>query len=122
MTRSIGDADASELVISRPDITAVPYPIEGCTLAVASDGIWDFIGQVSCCSVGSHGAEKDGQARLVAPGCARGMHWPTARHRRKNNGISPSRASAPMRALPSHAYHLLPVGSGCALGRRRAEA
>ncbi|KAG8461423.1 hypothetical protein KFE25_010610 [Diacronema lutheri] len=45
MTRSIGDDDSADAVISRPDITAAPYPPEGCTVTIASDGIWDFLAQ-----------------------------------------------------------------------------
>ncbi|KAJ1630529.1 phosphatase 2C-like domain-containing protein [Pavlovales sp. CCMP2436] len=45
MTRTIGDADASDLVIARPDITCTPYPALGGWIAVGSDGVWDFLAQ-----------------------------------------------------------------------------
>jgi serine/threonine protein phosphatase PrpC len=46
MTRSIGDADASDVVIAQPAITQISYPPEGCTILMGSDGIWDFINLV----------------------------------------------------------------------------
>lgn len=70
MTRSIGDDDSADAVISRPDITAAPYPPEGCTVTIASDGIWDFLAQVRRTSltapVARHTARRGRCAALFA--------------------------------------------------------
>lgn len=67
MTRSIGDADASEAVVSRPDLTVISYPPEGCTLVLASDGIWDFIAQVRGALAPARAPARSALAALASP-------------------------------------------------------
>lgn len=43
MTRSLGDADSSKAAIPEPEVSTLAYPVDGGTLVLASDGIWDFL-------------------------------------------------------------------------------
>lgn len=43
MTRSIGDSDCTAAIIATPSVMQIPYPPNGATIVIASDGLWDFV-------------------------------------------------------------------------------
>lgn len=43
MSRSIGDAEAGEIVLGEPEVRQVSIPTTGARLILASDGLWDAV-------------------------------------------------------------------------------
>lgn len=44
ITRSVGNAEASESIIAVPDVSITAVPAEGARLVLASDGLWNALG------------------------------------------------------------------------------
>jgi hypothetical protein len=44
ITRSVGNAEASESIIAVPDVSITAVPVEGARLVLASDGLWNALG------------------------------------------------------------------------------
>lgn len=44
VTRSIGDTDSTPAAIPEPEVRVTETPVTGCTVVLATDGVWDYIG------------------------------------------------------------------------------
>jgi serine/threonine protein phosphatase PrpC len=47
LTRSVGNVDASDAIMAVPDTSTTAVPVEGARLVLASNGLWNALGNLA---------------------------------------------------------------------------